>query len=215
MVSGAEKRRRRREAAAAVAASQEPAENSDSSEGETEPVQVVTYEEGPPAALPSSIDAFRLRAKHLNSSVKIITEFYSGDVSEDWDVAKSRLGAAQAGESLERFVRLNTKIIPLDPWENCEEGKPVFATGSSDPLTLDVIAVASKLADTTQVAVLGDPRYKLLIDAEDGAVIHRRGMWYVMALPPTPGEGLQLQPWERVFGLTARYTAPFSRGDAQ
>lgn len=73
-------------------------------------VQVVTYEEGPPAALPSSIDAFRLRAKHLNSSVKIITEFYSGDISEDWEVAKSRLGAAQAGESLERFVRLNTKV---------------------------------------------------------------------------------------------------------
>ncbi|VDB92235.1 unnamed protein product [Peniophora sp. CBMAI 1063] len=216
MVSGAEKRRRRREAAAAAASTEGTASDPDS---DGEPLQPVTYEEGPPAALPSTIDAFRLRARHLSSSIKIIAETYKNDVSQDWEVAKEREGASRAGESLERFVRLNTKIITLDPWENAAVGKPVFSTGSANPLTLDVILIRSNLASTTKPAVLADPRFGFYIVARDGAVIHRRGNWYVMAGPPTPGEGRRLESWEKVFGLTARYTAPFERaggeGDGQ
>ena len=90
-------------------------------------------------------------------------------------------------------------------------------TGSANPLTIDVILVFSKLASTTKDAVLADPRLGFYMVTKDKCMIHRRGEWYVMAGPPTPGDGLELKPWEKVFGLTARYTAPFSRppGSAQ
>ena len=72
--------------------------------------QVVTFNEGPPAALPTTIDAFRFRNSHLDQTAKVIAEYYTNDVSQDWEVAKEQLGPSQAGQSLERFVRLNTKV---------------------------------------------------------------------------------------------------------
>lgn len=47
---------------------------------------------------------------------------------------------------------------------------------------------------------------------EQNTRVFKKGQWTVWGMPPEPGEGLELEGWETVFGVTARYTAPFARG---
>ena len=129
MVSGAEKRRRRRAAAAAAAvatqASTENATDSSDEDGECRNCFVlssaqhdshmrhlehINFDEGPPAALPTTVDAFRLRKSHLDNSAKNIAIYHARDVTKDWEVAKEKLGVSKAGGTLKEFVRLNTKV---------------------------------------------------------------------------------------------------------
>ena len=129
MVSGAEKRRRRRATAAAAAvttqASTENATDSSDEDGgfrncfllssaqhdsHMRHLEHVNFDEGPPAALPTTVDAFRLRKSHLDNSAKNIAIYHARDVTKDWEVAKDKLGVSKAGGTLKEFVRLNTKV---------------------------------------------------------------------------------------------------------
>ena len=72
----------------------------------------------------------------------------------------------------------------------------------------------SGLASTTKEARLIEPAANGAIRATHKSLVLKKGEWVVWGMPPTPGEGLQLESWETVFGITARYTAPFKRTKA-
>lgn len=80
---------------------------------------------------------------------------------------------------------------------------------------MDLVYVVSGLAPTTKAArLIVDPRRNMAMHVSQRDLVFRKGEWTVWGMPPAPTEeGLELESWETVFGLTARYTAPFRRAD--
>ncbi|VDB92234.1 unnamed protein product [Peniophora sp. CBMAI 1063] len=221
MVSGSEKRRRRRDAAAAAASSQpdlEPATQEPAEwrhmhfNGQDVDIPFRTFAEGPPAALPVDSQVYRTRGTVVEQAVITMMQECGDELWKDWAVAKARVGVGKAGKTLEAFTRKNTKLIPLDPWDHTPAHSPIFATGSSDPLTMDLIYVVSGAEPTsTPARLIVNPERNMAMHVAQKDWVFRKGEWIVWGMPPTPGEGRELERWETVGGVTARYEAPFVR----
>lgn len=69
-----------------------------------------TFTEGTPAALATNTQIYRTRNTVIEQAVITMMQECKDDLRKDWGVAKARLGAAQAGKTLEDFARMNTKV---------------------------------------------------------------------------------------------------------
>lgn len=87
-------------------------------------------------------------------------------------------------------------------------GPTVRTTGSLDPLTLDCVITVMRLAPTTKPPGLIDMMLGIIVPATDCGTCFKRGQWTYMATLPQPGEGLELQPWEKVVARIVRFTTP-------
>lgn len=106
--------------------------------------------------------------------------------------------------------------IDLDPWAQAarDEGADsnnlrLRYTGSNGPLTYDCLLVFCELAPTTRNPCLFHMESRTLIPVSDSVILFRKGQWYYAARLPIPGEGRQLESWEHVRCLTARFTVPW------
>lgn len=141
-----------------------------------------------------------------------------------WEEAKRRLGAWNAGLTLRSFIEKNLKEIDLDPWaqaaRDVHEGADINNlrlryTGSNSPLTYDCLLIFCQLAPTTRNPALFHLESKTLIPVSDSVILFRKGQWYYAARAPIPGEGRQLEDWEYVRCLTARFTLPWTDPPAE
>ncbi|KAI0067105.1 hypothetical protein BV25DRAFT_1279527 [Artomyces pyxidatus] len=140
---------------------------------------------------------------------------------EFWAEAQQRLGVEKAGATLEDFIKMNTKAIKLDPWAEASadlrEGKNVAVrtSGSDDPLTFECLVPFFELAATTKPPSFIDPMIGIVLPVNNSSAIIRRGEWVYVGIPATPAEGLQLEDWEIVRTMAARFTMPFSKAEVK
>lgn len=104
----------------------------------------------------------------------------------------------------------------MDPWAEAHAAGEsanhlrLRYTGSDSPLTYDCLLVFCKIAPTTRNPCLFHLESKTLIPISDSVILFRKGQWYYAARPPLPEEGRQLEDWENVRCLTARFTVPWA-----
>ena len=75
--------------------------------------------------------------------------------------------------------------------------------------------VFCQLAPTTRNPALFHLESKTLIPVSDSVILFRKGQWYYAARAPIPGDGRQLEEWEYVRCLTARFTLPWTDPPAE
>ena len=112
--------------------------------------------------------------------------------------------------------------IDLDPWAQAARDEGADAnnlrlryTGSDNPLTYDCLLIFCEVAPTTRLPALFHFETKTLIPVSDSVILFRKGQWYYAARPPIPEQGRQLEDWEYVRCLTARFTVPWADPPAE